>query len=65
MDLFQDLDNHGYLSLEFISTIIELFILCEKRSDDAFMFKGLLQLVVDFCDDKRDFYQVVGYSKRV
>jgi hypothetical protein len=65
MNLFQDLDNHGYLSLEFIATIIELFILCEKRSDDAFMFKSLLQLVVDFCHDKRDFYQVVGYSKRV
>ena len=62
---FQDLDGRGYLSVEFLSTIIELFILCEKRSDGAFMFKGLLQLVIDFCDGKRDYYQVVGYSKRV
>ena len=29
------------------------------------MFKGLLQLVIDFCDGKRDYYKVVGYSKRV
>ena len=62
---FQDLDGRGYLSVEFLSTIIELFILCEKRSDGAFMFKGLLQLVIDFCDGKRDYYQIVGYSKRV
>ena len=62
---FQGLDGHGYLGVEFLSTIIELFILCEKRSDGAFMFKGLLQLVIDFCDGKRDYYQVVGYSKRV
>ena len=48
MDLFQDLDNHGYLSLEFISTIIELFILCEKRSDDAFMFKGTITVSCGF-----------------
>ena len=47
------------------AVLIELFILCEKRSDGAFMFKGLLQLVIDFCDGKRDYYQIVGYSKRV
>lgn len=64
-ELYSELDGDGYLSLEFICTILELFILCEKRSDDAFMFKSLLQLVVDFCDDKKDFYQIVGYSKRV
>ena len=62
---FQGIDGCGYLSIEFLSSILELFILCEKRSDDAFMFKSLLQLVVDFCDGKRDYYQVVGYSKRV
>ena len=62
---FQGIDGCGYLSVEFLSSILELFILCEKRSDDAFMFKGLLQLMIDFCDGKRDYYQVVGYSKRV
>ena len=64
-DIYSELEGSGYLSLEFICTILELFILCEKRSEDAFMFKSLLELVVDFCNDKRDFYQVVGYSKRV
>jgi len=29
------------------------------------MFKTLLELVKDYCDGKKDFYQVVGYSKRV
>ena len=62
---FNALNGHGYLTVEFLSSIIELFILCEKRTDDAFMFKGLLQLVIDFCDGKRDYYQIVGHSKRV
>ena len=54
------------MKLPIVFTIVlELFILCEKRSTDAFMFKSLLQLVVDFSEGKKDFYQVVGYSKRV
>ena len=29
------------------------------------MFRNLLVLIKDYCDGKRDFYQIVGYSKRV
>jgi hypothetical protein len=29
------------------------------------MFRGLLTLVKEYCDGKKDFYQIVGYSKRV
>jgi hypothetical protein len=29
------------------------------------MFKALLQLILDYCDGIKDFYQIVGYSKRV
>jgi hypothetical protein len=51
--------------VEFLSALIELFIKCEKQTPGAFMFKNLLQLVRDFCNDKKDFYQLVSYSKRV
>lgn len=62
---YDELENTGAFSVEFISAIIELFIKCEKQTTGAFMFKNLLCLVRDYCDNKKDFYQVVSYSKRV
>lgn len=62
---FGDLDGHGYYTIEVLTSFIELFIRCEKQTSGAFMFKNLLQLVKDYCEGKKDFYQVVGYSKRV
>jgi hypothetical protein len=59
------LDNLGEFSIEFLSSLIELFIRCEKQTPNAFMFKNLLQLMSDYCQNKKDFYQVVSYSKRV
>ena len=29
------------------------------------MFRNLLVLVKEYCEGKKDFYQIVGYSKRV
>jgi hypothetical protein len=64
-DSFYSLDNLGSFKIDFISSMIELFIKCEKQTPGAFMFKTLLQLVKDYCDGKKDFYQIVSYSKRV
>ena len=62
---YDSLNQHGYYSVETLTTFIELFTKCEKQTTGAFMFKTLLELVKDYCDGKKDFYQVVGYSKRV
>ena len=62
---YNSLNQHGYYSIETLTAFIELFTKCEKQTTDAFMFKTLLELVKDYCDGKKDFYQVVGYSKRV
>jgi hypothetical protein len=62
---FDELNQVGDYSVEFLSAIIELFIRCEKQTPNAFMFRGLLELLIEFCEDKKDFYQVVGLSKRV
>ncbi len=59
------LQGHGYYSIETLTSFIELFSLCEKQSTGAFMFRGLLTLVKEYCEGKKDFYQIVGYSKRV
>jgi hypothetical protein len=65
VDKYFTLDNLGEFSIEFVSTLIELFIRCEKQTPNAFMFKNLLELISDYCQNKKDFYQVVSYSKRV
>jgi hypothetical protein len=62
---YSGLQNLGSFSVEFLSSLIELFIKCEKQSPNAFMFKNLLKLVKEFSEGKKDFYQIVSYSKRV
>lgn len=59
------LNQHGYYSISTLTAFIELFSICEKQTTGAFMFRGLLTLVKEYCEGKKDFYQIVGYSKRV
>lgn len=59
------LNQHGTYRVDFLSTIIELFTKCEKQTPNAFMFKNLLSLMLDFCQGKKDFYQIISHSKRV
>ena len=64
-DKHSQLQGYGYYSIETLTTFVELFSKCEKQSDGAFMFRGLLTLVKEYCEGKKDFYQIVGLSKRV
>jgi hypothetical protein len=59
------LQGHGYYSIQTLTAFIELFSKCEKQTTGAFMFRELLALVKEYCEGKKDFYQIVGYSKRV
>ena len=59
------LNQQGYYSISTLTAFIELFSICEKQTTGAFMFRGLLTLVKEYCEGKKDFYQIVGYSKRV
>jgi hypothetical protein len=66
MDLrYNELNGCGYYSISTLTSFIELFSICEKQTTGAFMFKGLLEMVKEYCEGKKDFYQIVGYSKRV
>ena len=62
---YSELNGSGYYTIETLTTLIELFSKCEKQTEGAFMFLGLLSLVKGYCSGDKDFYQVVGYSKRV
>lgn len=62
---FEELNEWGDFNVDFLSALIELFIKCEKQNPNAFMFKNLMKLVLDYCDNKKDFYQIISHSKRV
>ena len=59
------LEDRGYYPLQVLTSFIELFSKCEKQTPEAFMFRNLLVLIKEYCEGKKDFYQIVGYSKRV
>jgi hypothetical protein len=65
MGKYHMLSPYGEFGVEFLSVLIELFTKCEKQSPGAYMFKNMLGLVKDYCDGKKDFYQIISHSKRV
>lgn len=64
-DSFKELNIIGTYSLEYLAHLIELFIKCEKRSEGAFMFKNLLKIMIDYCDGKKDYFQVLNHASQV
>lgn len=62
---YDELENVGVYSIEFLSALIELFIKCEKQTPEAYMFKNILVLIKQYCNNEKDFYQVISHSKRV
>jgi hypothetical protein len=62
---YNELNSCGYYTISTLTSFIELFSLCEKQTTGAFMFRDLLVLVKEYCEGKKDFYQIVGKSKRV
>ena len=65
MDSYSSLNDVGSLPVELIVTLVELFCKCEKQSTGAFMFKSMLTLIKEYLEGKKDYYQVIGVSKRV
>jgi hypothetical protein len=61
----QLLEGHGYYSIGTLTAFIELFSKCEKQAAGAFMFRELLSLIKQYCEGTKDFYQIVGLSRRV
>lgn len=62
---YKDLNSIGALSVEMLLTFVELFSMCEKRTEGAFMFRNMLGLCKQYLEGEKDYYQVVGISKRV
>ena len=64
-DAYSRLNEVGALSVELIITLVELFSKCEKQTSGAFMFRNMLILTKEYLEGKKDYYQIIGTSKRV
>jgi len=62
---YNGLNSLGALSIELITTLVELFSKCEKQTTGAFMFRSMLTLTKEYLEGKKDYYQIIGTSKRV
>ena len=62
---FKALNESGYYKMDVLVGLIELFTFCEQQTKKAFMFKKLLNMMIDYCEGRKDFYQIVSQSKRV
>lgn len=51
------------LPIDYIALILELFCLCEKQNDGAYMFRDLLLLLKDYVDGKADYMNVLYNAK--
>ena len=65
VETYPELDDIGALSIELIATLVELFCKCEKQSSGAFMFRSMLTLTKEYLEGGKDYYQIIGTSKRV
>tara|TARA_R110002012_G_scaffold247368_4_gene423059 strand:- start:2 stop:532 length:531 start_codon:yes stop_codon:yes gene_type:complete len=62
---YKDLNSNGAFSVELICVLVELFSKCEKQTTGAFMFRSMLDLTKEYLEGKKDYYQIIGTSKRV
>ena len=62
---YTELNSLGALSIELITALVELFSKCEKQTTGAFMFRSMLTLTKEYLEGKKDYYQIIGTSKRV
>jgi hypothetical protein len=63
---YDELNNSGgAFSVELISVLVELFSKCEKQTTGAFMFRSMLNLTKEYLEGNKDYYQIIGTSKRV
>jgi hypothetical protein len=60
---YKHIEQSFTLSLEYVTIIIELFCINEKRNEGAYMFRDLLKILLDYIDGKADYIQVMQASK--
>jgi len=63
VEKYSHINQSHTLSLEYVAKIIELFCLNEKRNEGAYMFRNLLQTVLNYTNGSADYIQVMRASE--
>lgn len=62
MNAYGNLDIFRTLPIDYIAPVIELFSLCEKRNENAYMFRNILHLPKDYVDGTADCMKAIKAS---
>ena len=62
LNKYGNLDVFHTLPMDYIAMVVELFSLCEKRNEGAYMFRDILYLLKDYVDGKADYMKVIKAS---
>jgi hypothetical protein len=60
---YSNINQKNTLSIEYVSIILELFCINEKRNDGAYMFINLLKTLYEYTEDRVDYITVMRASK--
>lgn len=62
MNTYGNLNVFRTLPMDYIALVIELFSLCEKQNENAYMFRDILHLLKDYIDGNADYMKVIKAS---
>lgn len=62
MRTYGNLDVFHTLPMDYIAMVVELFSLCEKRNEDAYMFRDILHILKAYVDGNADYMKVIKAS---
>ena len=60
---YSELNFYGELSVEMLSTVINLYILSEKVKPKVKKFRTLLESIVHYCDSNIDYFTLISKLK--
>lgn len=60
---YSELNFYGEMSIEMLSTVMNLYVLNEKLRPKAKKFRTLLESIVHYCDDNIDYFSLISKLK--
>ena len=60
---YSELNFYGEMSIEMLSTVMNLYVLNERLRPKAKKFRTLLESIVHYCDDNIDYFSLISKLK--
>jgi hypothetical protein len=56
---YKHIDQENTLSLEYVAIVVELFCICEKRNEGAYMFRDILDNLLGYINGEIDYLSLL------